>query len=223
MNKLILGIGMVLSFGASATDSTYTSSTGMVDIPRVVVDGGAAFTGVQLLLSPDGTYSILSATAEVINEVVATDPDNNTYALRTSIVNFNGLDSGTIFELEVGQLWRIDSGAHFDFSISSLSVIILRKKSGGFGMSIDGSYSPTLVVHPFEFISKIDSTIPNFGGIGGGDIFELANGDLWTVSSGFISVSDVDTNPNVTIYELDNEYIMMVRGSHNDVTVEPFQ
>jgi len=193
----------------------------MVEIPRVVVDRGAAFTDVQLLLSPDGTYSILSATAEVI-----IDPGVNTYPLRTAIVNFDRISSGTVFELEDGQLWRVDTdyfGSHFE-STSELSVIIF-ETSSGFQMSIEDD-SSVLDIHPFEYNDKIDSSIPSWGGLSSssGTIFELANGEFWKVTDsifGSIFEGDADDGVTVTIYDTGSEHIIMVDGRYEDLSVEP--
>ena len=219
MKIYLLAIGLFFQSAMLVANSSFSTSTNIVFIPRVIVDNNAEYTDIELLLRPDGTYSILS-----LNEETKQVPVDNSYPLRATIPRFDGLSTGTIFELESGQLWRVGTSlGYIDVSLNSLSVIIF-KSGSDFKMSIDGT-SETLDVHPFAYISKIESTIPNFGGLNKGTIFELANGDFWVVTQFpvFIVAHYVDKNLNVTIYELDNEYIMMVDGSPFSSVVELYQ
>lgn len=51
-------------FCALAADPSYSSSTGVVSLPRVTVDNSATYINVELYLNPNGTWQILRADLE---------------------------------------------------------------------------------------------------------------------------------------------------------------
>ena len=48
----------------SGLDPNFDSSTGIVSLPRITIDGKDVFVNVELLLKSDGTYSLLKADPE---------------------------------------------------------------------------------------------------------------------------------------------------------------
>ncbi len=73
MNKALLSIliGLFLSLDAQATDPNFDTKTGIVFLPRVTVNNKDPYINVELLLSPDNTYKILTATPEKEAKVYA--------------------------------------------------------------------------------------------------------------------------------------------------------
>jgi len=61
---VMLVTGLVMIFDANATDPNYDTTTGIVFMPRVTVNNKDAYINVELLLNPDDTYRILTATPE---------------------------------------------------------------------------------------------------------------------------------------------------------------
>jgi len=64
MKKIIILL-MFMSSMAFAKDPNFDTTTNIVTFPRVTVDNNTAFTNVQLLLNPNGIWSILAAIPEV--------------------------------------------------------------------------------------------------------------------------------------------------------------
>ena len=63
MKKIIILL-MFMSSMAFANDPNFDTTTNIVTFPRVTVDNNTAFTNVQLLLNPNGIWSILAAIPE---------------------------------------------------------------------------------------------------------------------------------------------------------------
>ncbi len=58
--KILLILALLLPVNAWANDPNYDSATHIVTFPRVTIDNDTAYTNLQLLLSPNGTWQVLS-------------------------------------------------------------------------------------------------------------------------------------------------------------------
>lgn len=119
------------SFGAHAagiTVPTFTSSSGVLTLPYLAVDG-TVFTDVSVTLGSNGAWQVLSAGSTVSMQYVVTNADGSVtvavqdasgtvgpkalpYAMPVSsyIANFRGAVEGSIFQLDNGQIWQVKSG-----------------------------------------------------------------------------------------------------------------
>ncbi len=86
MKKIII-LWIFVSINTFASDPNFNSTTHIVNFPRVTVDNQIAYFDVQLLLSPGGTWNILSEDVEdeKPTENIENDPNFNS---TTHIVNF---------------------------------------------------------------------------------------------------------------------------------------
>ncbi len=125
MKRMMLAFGTALAFGVNAADSNFDTSSGVVSIPRITVNNSDVFTGVELLLRPNGTYSILAATP-------GEDTDGISFPYN-STVEYSGENVGSILVTAKGDSFLIVGISQF-LRVGLFGTKTITVKTGGLSL-----------------------------------------------------------------------------------------
>ncbi|MBT5989281.1 MAG: hypothetical protein HOG71_00355 [Bacteroidetes bacterium] len=199
------------------TNPSYDTSTGILTIPNLDINGTPTFIDVSLLLKSDGTYSVLE---------IKTPPITNTTFPYTDKKDFDGESIGDLISSNDGSVWKIKgiTGSSIEkweennytiyYGTGSLEDPVNGTKTDYY-MLIDG-VSMVFFVEPISYKNTILTDKKDFDGESIGDLISSNDGSVWKIKG--ITGSSIEKweENNYTIYYGTDSLENPVNGTKTD-------